>query len=145
MGGLCWRGYLHVALPAFSNLFFLVWRHLLFSSLLRLTHPGPMCLRICSFSVLHTSHTHALQYLSPAQRDYSRWKREPLDYNGGSTLRDKSSAYGSVHFLFSPSHCTTSLHQRPVRVIVTMSLWHSVVYSDRWLGDLSKIECYMVA
>ena len=29
-----------------------------------------------------------------------------------------------------PSHCTTALHQLPVRVIVTMSLWHSVVHSD---------------
>merc|ERR1711923_545113 len=57
MGGLCLGGYLRVALPAFSNLCLLAWRHLLFSSLLRLTKPGPMCLRICSFSVLHSSHT----------------------------------------------------------------------------------------
>merc|ERR1711923_43891 len=57
MGGLCLGGYFRVALPAFSNLCFLAWRHLLFSSLLRLTQPGPMCLRICSFSVLQTSRT----------------------------------------------------------------------------------------
>ena len=33
----------------------------------------------------------------------------------------------SSHLL---SHCTNALHQLPVRVIVTMSLWHSVVHSD---------------